>query len=432
MTYRVKDFRARAATQLTQLRQVRSHLDEQRGIHRMRRAELVNRRGEATEELTRALIPAFTAEAFAAAARVTGFPGLVHKDFPGQAEAERRQLTARIAQIQADPRWRDRKLLRDPGVGTLTRAIAELQEFREPFASVVDRCRHPRLARLVEEGYGTSRYAVPFWKMSYYADWKAGDEILERFKGRTEFAEVLVEYLEAVRTLETYDPKLDSLKAEFTAGVQLEEELSASLQGLESIEARYWGLARIALAGHLEALPQESLGDVLANVPALEILVKKWLGLDHQVRYLDSIHDLQVEPALADVDREIRKLEKDSLKYQRPKNAGVVFPAPEFEKRFDAGRTEKLKKRVSRIGEAQESVYVFDRYDRGSLATDFLWWDLVTDGRLDGNFIPEVRSHHESYPASRVDRHLDDGDLAVAGAAVSSSGTSRDGLLDAS
>jgi hypothetical protein len=432
VTYRVSDFRARAAIQLTELRQARAHLAELRARHDTQRAELVKRREAALDELTRALLPVFRSEDIAATARVTGFPGLVQRDYPGQAEAERRRLTSRIAQIEADARYRDRRLLRDPGVGTLTRSIAELQEFREPFAVVVERCRHPRLGRLLETGYGTSRYAVPFWRMSYYGDWKAGDEILERFSGRKEFAEVLAEYLEAVRTLETYDPKLASLKAEFTAGVQLEEELGASRQGLESLEPRWLGLARIALAEHLEALPQESLGDVLVNVPALEIVVKKWQGLDHQVRYLDSIRDLQLEPSREQVDGSIRKLEKESLKYQRPKNAGAVFPAEAFEKRFDPSRTEKLKKRVSRIGETQERVYVFDRYDRGSFATDFLWWDLVTDGRIDGDFIPEVRSHHDAFPAARTERSLDDGDLAAAGAAVSSSGASRDGLLDAS
>lgn len=432
MTYGVAEFRSRAARQLTELRTVKSHVDELRRQNEGRRAELVKRREAALEEMTRALLPSFTAADLASAARATGFPGLVQRDFPRQAETERRTLTARIGEIEADPRYRDRRLLRDPGVGTLTRAIAELQEFREPFASVVERCRHPRLARLLEAGYGTSRYDVPFWRMSYYADWKAGDEILERFAGKKEFAEVLAEYLEAVRTLETYDPKLASLKAEFTAGVQLEEELGAARQGLESLEPRWYGLARIALAEHLESLPQESLADVLANVPALEILVKKWAGLDHQVRYLDSIRDLQIVPQGQQVDEAIRKLQKESLKYERAKNAGAVFPAETFEKRFDPSRTEKLKKRVSRIGETQEKVYVFERYDRGSLVGDFLWWDLVTDGRIDGDFIPEVRDFHQAHPGSRVERFLDDGDLAAAGAAVSTSGTSRDGFLDAS
>jgi len=432
VTYRVADFQARAAARLTELREERSRLAELRRRHDTRRAELVQRREASLNELTTALLPALSGADLATAARLTGFPGLVQRDFPGQAESERSRLTARIAEIEADPRWRDRRLLRDPGVGTLTRAIAELQEFREPFAAVVERCRHPRLPRLLETGYGTSRYAVPFWRTSYYADWKAGDEILERFPGKKEFAEVLAEYLEAVRTLETYDPKLSSLKAEFTSGLMLEEEIEASRQGLESLVPRWLGLARIALAEHLEALPEESLGDVLVNVPALETTVKKWKGLDHQVRYLDSIRELQVEPACDQVDAEIAKLRKESLKYQRPKNAGTVFPAEAFERRFDPSRTEKLKKRVSRIGETQEKVYVFDRYDRGSFAANFLWWDLVTDGRIDGDFIPEVRAHHEAHPGARFERSLDDGDLAAAGAASSSSGSSRDGFLDAS
>lgn len=432
MTYRVADFQARAAARLTELRQERSRLEELRRGHESRRAELVQRRDASLGELTTALLPAFSPEDLATAARLAGFPGLVQRDFPGQAEAERARLTARIAEIEADPRWRDRRLLRDPAVGTLTRAIAELQEFREPFAAVVERCRHPRLPRLLETGYGTPRYAVPFWRMSYYADWKAGDEVLERFPGKKEFAEVLVDYLEAVRTLGTYDPKLSSLKAEFTSGLMLEEEMGASRQGLESLVPRWLGLARIALAEHLEALPQESLGDVLGNVPALETTVKKWKGLEHQVRYLDSIRELQLEPACGQVDTEIAKLRKDSLKYQRPKNARAVFPAEAFERRFGPARTEKLRKRVSRIRETQERVADFDRYDRGSFAAHFLWWDLVTDGRIDGDFIPEVRAHHAAHPGARFERSLDDGDLAAAGAASYASGSSRDGFLDAS
>jgi hypothetical protein len=432
VSYGVADFRARAAEQLAELRKAKARVDELRTLHDDRRALLLRRREEATEELTRALLPELTQERLAWAARVTGFPGLVQKDFVGRADAERHALNARIAEIEADPRWRDRKLLRDPGVGTLTRAIAELQEFREPFAAVVATCRHPRLPRLLETGYGTSRYAVPFWRMSYYADWKAGDELLERFPGRKEFADVLAEYLEAVRTLETYDPKLESLKQEYAAGARLEEELGASRQGLESLEARWHGLARIALAEHLESLPQEALGGVLEAVPALGVLAKKWAGLDHQVRYLEAIRDVNLQPEYERLFEAIRKLEKDVAKYLRPNKSGTVFPAEAFEKRFDPARTEKLRKRIERYGEAQEKVWSFERYERGSFASDFLWWDLLTDGRIDGDFIPEVKRHHESHPGHRYERGLDDGDLASAGAAVSTAGSARDGLLDAS
>lgn len=432
MTYGVGEFLERAARQLLELRRAKARLDELDRLHEERRALLLRRREETTEELTRALLPELTPEALASAARATGFPGLLQQDFVGRAETERRALEARVAGIEADPRWRDRKLLRDPVVGRLTRAIAELEEFREPFASVVARCRHPRLARLLETGYGTPRYAVPFWRMSYYADWKAGDEILERFEGKGDFAAVLAEYLEAARTLETYDPKIASLREEVAAGARLEEELGACRQGLESLEARYHGLARIALAEHLEALPVESLGDVLETVPALGTVVKKWTGLDHQVRYLEAIRDVRIRPESDRLREAIRRLEKDVAKYHRPKNSGTVFPAEPFEKRFDPARTQKLEKRIGRMGEAQERVFAFDRWDRGSFSSDFLWWDLVTDGKVDGDFIPEVRSHYETYPGVRAERTLDEDDLAAAGGAVSASGPGRDGLLDVS
>ncbi len=55
-------------------------------------------------------------------------------------------------------------------------------------------------------------------------------------------------------------------------------------------------------------------------------------------------------------------------------------------------------------------------------------------GRVDGDFIPEVRSFHESRPGYRYtrSRELDEGDLAAAGAAAAGSRPAGGGLLDAS
>ncbi len=434
MTYGVAQFQAAAKAQLSELGQVRARLTELKRAHGERREELARRLNAAKDELTASLLPAFTPEALAGAARLVGFPGLLQKGFPAQAEAERGRLSARIAGIEAEPAYRDRRLLRDPLVGTLTRALKELEEFRKPFADVVERFRHPRLSRLLEVGYGTPRYAVPFWRTSYYADWKAGDEILERFPGKDAFEEILPGYLEAAGMLETYDPRIASLRAEILAGQRLEEELGAQRQALESLEPRYLGLARIALAQHLEDVPLDSLAGALAGRPDLAVLVRKWSGLHHQLRYLDAIADGQIEPAFRRVDDDVRKLQKDLVKYSRPKNSGTTFAPDAFQRRFDRTRNEKLRKRVDRIGGAHERVYAFESYDRGSFASDFLWWDLMTDGRIDGNFIPEVRSYYEAHPdaAARTGTGLDPDDLAAASAAVSTRPAGRDGLLDAS
>lgn len=429
-----RQYIAFAREHLETLRQSHARLAALRQSHEERRRDLKRRFDDAEKELVTALLPDLSREALAAAAGLVGFPGLLQKDYPGRVVKERADRTARLAVIDADPRYRDRKLLRDPGVGTLTRAIVELEEFRQPAASIVTRFQHPRLQRLLETGYGTDRYAVPFWRTSYYADWKAGDEILEAFPGRQSFGEILPEYLDAAATLETYDRKLESLRAEVKAGVDLENERAAHLEALSSLEARHLSLARVDLAEHLREAPVEALGAALAAGPALAVTAKKWSGLLHQLKYLDEIRQKQVDPAVQGVEKEIAKVNKDVVKYSRPKNAGATFDEDEVHRRYGREKRAKLGSRLDRIERTHETVYRFDRYDRGSFVRDFLWWDVITDGRLDGDFIPEVKTFHDERPGYRYarSRDLDDGDLAAAGAAAATSRPAGGGLLDAS
>ncbi|KAA0254162.1 hypothetical protein FBQ97_06520 [Acidobacteria bacterium ACD] len=433
-TVSARQYIAFAREHLDTLRQSHGRLAGLRQAHDERRRDLKRRFDDAEAELVTALLPDLTREALAAASALVGFPGLLQKDHPGRVVKERAERTARLAVVEADPRYRDRKLLRDPGVGTLTRAIAELEEFRQPAASIVTRFQHPRLSRLLESGYGTERYAVPFWRLSYYADWKAGDEILEVFPGRQSFGEILPEYLDAAATLETYDRKLEALRAEVKAGVDLETERAAHLDALSSLEARHLALARVDLAEHLREAPLESLGAALASAPALAVTARKWSGLLHQLKYLDEIRGKQVEPAVQAVEKEMAKIQKDVVKFSRPKNAGATFDEDEVHRRYGREKRVKLGSRLDRIERTHETVYRFDRYDRGSFVRDFLWWDVITDGRVDGDFIPEVRSFHESRPGYRYtrSRELDEGDLAAAGAAAAGSRPAGGGLLDAS
>lgn len=429
-SYGVRQFQEQARAQLGELGQARTRLGNLKQENEASRAELARRLDAVREELVTALLPYFTPEHLAWVAQVTGFTGLLQKGYPQQAEAEKQQRLERIATIEADEKFRERRLLRDPLVGKLTRAVAELEEFRAPFAEVAGKCAHPRLSRLVESGYGTPRYAVPFWRMSYYADWKAGDEILERFPEKKAFGEVLEGYTEAARMLETYDPRLAELRAEVQAGEALEKDHAAQHEALSTLEARYLGLARVDLGQHLADLPDEAHADLLAALPQVAVTVQKWSGLSHQVKYLEAMEQQQIDPALARVEGDIGKLQKDVLKYSRPKNSGVRFAPADFQRRFDRSRIEKLEHRVGRMEWGHNRVVVFDRYDRGSLASDFLWWDLMTDGKLDGDFIPEVRHFHdvrESQGFSRTVRYQDDDDLAAASAAVSGSRAGHDG-----
>jgi hypothetical protein len=90
-----------------------------------------------------------------------------------------------------------------------------------------------------------------------------------------------------------------------------------------------------------------------------------------------------------------------------------------------------MHKSYARATRSYETVYVFDRYDRGRFVDDFLWWDLMTDGRLDGNFIPEVHRFRSAHPDWRYDAGAF-GDDEAAAAAVAAAEGRDDNLVDAS
>jgi hypothetical protein len=411
-----------------QLAEIKS-LSERHGAER-RKLEVARRR--ALDAAAAAILPSLAPEALARAVGLSGLTPLVQEDPRGAIERERRELEARIAEIEADPRHRDRELLRAPRVGTLSRQVAELEEFRGPLAESLTRAEHPRLARLLESGYGTAAYGVGWWRASYYADWKAGDEIVERFPDKKTFAEVRAELDRARESLAVYDAKLEHLRHEIALGEALEREHETRRGELASVEARHLTRWRERLTEHLAALDPGALADRLAAEPDVALLLKQAFGLEKKIAYLDEIVSKQVAPLQRELQAEHASLTREWHKLGRPKNAHATMPRDKFEKRFQH-RPAKLRKGITRVTHAYETVHHFDRWDRGRFVDDFLWWDVMTDGRLDGDFIPEVREHHRTFP-DRPDRTIElPDDSAAAAAAAAQDARGDDGtLVDAS
>lgn len=413
----VRDFLEAARVRRAELKNELRELQAEIMTARQRLREVVARTAAALSDLAVAVVPDFTPASFERAARLTGYRKLVEVDPIARREQERAGLQEWIAKIEADPRFRDRVKLRAPRVGTLTRKIAELEEFRTPDAEVVDRCAHPRLDRLIESGYGTETYEVAFWRLSYYADWKAGDEILERWPDKTDFGEVRREYLTAKSSLDAYDKRLDALRSEVAEGVELEKRHAAAVESLRTLEARHLKEAQDEVGKHVSETPASVLGPLLAGDSHVELLAKKFFGMAHQRDYLAKLAEAQLLPMQRRLMEEDTKLARDQIKYQRPKKAYTRFPEDKFRKRF-YGRNVKFRKFRDRYRRTHETVYTFDSWDRGRLVGDFLWWDVVTDGRLDGDFIPEVSEFRRSHPDYRYERDFHDQDAAAAVADV--------------
>ncbi|MEW6283807.1 MAG: hypothetical protein AB1758_34665, partial [Candidatus Eremiobacterota bacterium] len=310
--------------------------------------------------------------------------------------------------------------------------IQNVASHRDALKPFVDTCRqHPRFQRLIDVGYGTDAYKVGFWRLSYYLDWKAGDEVLEKFPDKKSFRDIAEEYNDSFRALQTMDQRLAELRAEFEAGAQLERDHAEWTNWLQNIETIHLGKAREKLIDFIQGCPGGALAERFNSHPDLVMMAQRWLGLAKQARYLDEVHERTLVPLAADLQKEQQKLNKDHIKYHRPKHSYVRFPAAEVQNRFGT-RRQKVQKRLERYQHTQETIYIFQDYDRGSLAEDFLWWDLMTDGSIDGDFIPEVQEFYTGHPDYRYTRRREYDDRYAAASVASSSSYDSSTSYDAS
>jgi hypothetical protein len=420
MSISSQQFLQAARGEKADLEKAAAELDRLAGEHQQRRAAVEAERAQAMAELTQALLPELTRPALERAAQLAACPALVQDDPLAAMERERAALEQRRAAIEADVRFVDRELLRAPRTGTLTRHIAELEEFRAPLQQVVDTAAHPRLEHLLENGYGTDAYKVGWWRLSYYSDWKAGDEIAERFPGKT-FGDVRAELLEARGSLAAFDQQLGDLRREVAAGEALEAEHGQAVAALASLPERTLAGARARLGQHLAGLEVADLGERLPEGSDLAVLWKRVSGLRAKLAYLDQIVDEQLVKPRGELRQQITKVTQEIAKWSRPKLAYAQYPADQYQRRF-VDRRGRAWRYVDRYNRTYDTVYTFNRYDRGSLLEDFLWWDLMTGGRIDGGFIPGVSDWRASHPGYVYTpdpwRHHDDDAAAAAAQAA--------------
>ncbi len=436
-SYSASQFLQAAQAQRRELQTAVAETQRLRAGHERQRAELAERLDRAMAELVAALVPDLSTEALTRAVRCTGYPRLAPAGVQAAVAAERQSLGARLTEIQAEPRFHDRELLRAPRTGSLTRAVEELLQFRAPLAAFLEQCAHPRLERLLEGGYGTPEYGTPFWRVSFYGDWRAAGEIVDRFDKTKTFLELREEILRDREAVSVYDAQLAELRAEWAAGQALDEEYEAKRQALVTLDARWLTQAREALARHLGDLDLSALGPRFAPYADLDLLAKRCWGLRQQIVYADRLAEKHLDAPAADLRAAIAKLDRDVTKYSRPKNQWASIPGEVFERRFQS-RAPRFQKSWQHYQRAHGAVYGFHGYDRGSLASDFLWWDLMTDGRVDGDFIPEVQAFRRQNPDYQYQRPLDDdpaADIAAAAAVADLDdlgGTGSGAMLDIS
>ncbi|MHB2015680.1 MAG: hypothetical protein ACYCW6_01905 [Candidatus Xenobia bacterium] len=356
---------------------------------------------QAEDDLAKALLPAFSEPNLQQASKAIGLPYLA-TGLTRTMEQERQQLLARQAQIEQDPQYADREKLRDPTIGSLTHRQRELQTNLDALHQAIEKCAHPRLQELIDSGYGTDKNKVGFWRLSYYLNWKAADEIAERFPGKT-WKQVREEYCSAREAEEPLRNTLQEVQAEIQAGANLEKEHDDVVQRLANLEQIHLQDARQRILTFLADTP-DAVAGIAKQAPDLEMVAKRVSGLREKKGYLDGMATEKLDkPRQALLDEQAR-LETRIEKVMRPKNAGRVWSDDEVTAMLggDPGaRHEKVMQNFDKYEQQYQTVYVFNDYNQGSLLQDFLWWDLMTRNRYSGDYLPQVQTFRNEYPDYR-------------------------------
>ena len=374
---------------------MRGEIDKFVLTHGAERQKLEAEQRQAMVDLGAAALPRLDAPSIAAIANTVGFPSLVQENVPARVEARRHWLADRLNQIARDPKFAQRELLRHPRTGSLTRALWEATENRKPFQAVIETCEnHSRFERLWENGFGTPEHGTPWWRYSYWQDKSAAEAIAKSFPDRT-FSQVRDEYARAKEVTTVYDGEIARLQAEIASGEALSREHAALYEEAQNLDARFLEHTRGRVVQHMLGIDASALSKHLASVSSpLQLLFLRTSGVTSKIGYLDQMQRQQV----GEMQRELYTQEqKVNAVEQRTRRRWAPMPLDKFQK-FSEDRSQRYQKRWGRFQKQYQTVYVYDSWDRGRYYEDLLWWDLMTRGRYDGSYIPEVSHFHEQNP----------------------------------
>jgi hypothetical protein len=371
--------------------------------HATERQKLDSERAQAVQDLGQAVLPVLDRSTIATAARTVGLVGLPNEDIPGRLETRRAWLVARLREIQKDPRYANAELLRHPRTGSLTTAIAEAEEMRKPASEVVATCDgHLRFERLYETGFDTPEDKGAWWRYSHWVDRSAAQEIVALFPGKTRFAELRDDYQRCKETLATYDAELVRLRAEVAAGEAAEREYRTLYHEHQHLDAQALEYARGRLTGHMLTSDASLVSQRLESSSALRLLFLRASGLTAKLSYLDGIHRANITEMQRDLTTMQQRLDGVET---RTRKRWAPMPLDKYQKLAE-DRRPRYEKRWQRYDKVYTTVYSYDRYDRGSRYDDLLWWDVMTRGRYDGSYVPEVAEFHRVHPDYQFDPSL--------------------------
>ncbi|MGQ9896712.1 MAG: hypothetical protein ACUVR8_03995 [Acidobacteriota bacterium] len=178
-------------------------------------------------------------------------------------------------------------------------------------------------------------------------------------------------------------------------------------QRLEDVPRAVLGDFRRMLREHLAFADRKQLYRWAGGDRVRESLIKRLDGVEEQLMYTEALVDRRLAEEQQVLTKQLNKLEQKITKFSRPKYQGAWLQPDEFRSVLDTPLldTPLLDTPLRRLAAQRAQFWLrYDRvanyrdYDRYDFAADMLWWDVMTDGRVDGSFIPEVYQYRQAHP----------------------------------
>ncbi len=387
-------------------------LDATRVEHERTEQEVRAALDGAWQHLLGLLLPNLDPAALSAAASRLSLPTLAPGEVAKRAGERKAQLEITRASIEVDQRF----VTRAAALNRISIRAHDLAEHITALATSRSLLEgEPFFAELIAEKYGVEGYTRMWWESSYYRHWKHGDLILERHGPRLramDFGQIRAGYLregEALEALNTERGDLINQAGQIEALARRYEEAGTALASTEP-----WSLAtaRGRARDHLDALPEQDFLGVFSDDPALSLAAKRVAGVQAKTRYLAAIGEEWIRRPRAEVTRMLEKLARTEEKLTASaRKCNASYDEREVRAKYSLPLV-RWDDRRARYQQACQSVVGFDAYQVCEPSRDYLWWDLMTGGRVKGNFIPEVAEHRTAHAIR--DREVAAGAIATA------------------
>ena len=347
---------------------------------------------DAWDHLAEVTVPTLDVAVLDAVAARLRLPTVTAQQVIARRQATLVQASNRRVNLLADRRIQDAEAIENE----VQIRVAELDEALQPLhnsTSLLEAA--PLFHELLAHRYGTDEYTMRFWQLGYYTHWKHGDLVVEAHGprlGLDNFKAIAARYVEEKTALEQLKHSRSALLDRRNEVKRAQGELAeveASIADIDTVTLRS---VRTRVKDHLRPLAEDALLSVFVNDEAGLLACKRIIGVGKKKNYLSALQEVQVKGILEEMRATTGKLARTRTKLGRSKNAYRQWPEAEVERMLGQDRRDRWSKRRERLSDTRTRIVEFHHYDRWSPGSNILWWDVMSDGRLDGDFIPEVRA----------------------------------------